>query len=284
MKIAITGVTGFVGRHVARALAQRDVECVHVVRKRRDGIEPPENGTVVEVDVHSPPADAFDRLGRPDVLLHLAWGGLPNYRSLHHYEEELPAQYRFLASLVRQGLPALVGVGTCFEYGMQSGELAEDLETRPDNPYGFAKDVLRAQLEQLRSETPFELTWARLFYMYGEGQSSRSLYTLVQGAMRDGATTFPMSGGEQLRDFSPIETIAGHLAELAVAGEGLGIVNVCSGRPTSVRSLVEGWVADSGGELSLELGHYPYPDYEPMAFWGSAARLEAFLAKRTSSS
>ena len=40
--------------------------------------------------------DAFERIGRPDVLIHLAWGGLPNYRSLHHFEGELPAQYRFL--------------------------------------------------------------------------------------------------------------------------------------------------------------------------------------------
>ena len=36
-----------------------------------------------------------------------------------------------------------------------------------------------------------------------------------------------------------------------------GIVNVCSGRPVSVRSLVEGWIRDNGWSIELELGRYP---------------------------
>ncbi len=277
MKIAITGVTGFLGRHVTRAFAGHDVELVLAAR-RVEGLEPPLGGSVVQLDVHAPPEGAFERLGRPDALLHLAWGGLPNYRSEHHVDVELPAQFRLLATLIREGLRSLVVTGTCFEYGMQSGELREDLETRPDNPYGVAKDALRQQLQRLRSELPFQLTWARLFYMYGEGQSPRSLYSLLQQALQDNAVSFPMSGGEQLRDFLPVETVADHLAAMALSGADLGVVNVCSGRPTTVRALVESWLEEAGSDLELELGRYPYPDYEPMAFWGSAGRLVAFRA------
>lgn len=281
MKIAITGVTGFLGQHVAHAFAERDVETVHVVRERRDGLDALPGGSVALLDVHADPEGAYERLGRPDALLHLAWGGLPNYRSLHHFEVELPAHYRFLSSLVREGLPALVATGTCFEYGMQSGELAEELPARPDNPYGLAKDTLRRQLEELRAGTPFAFTWARLFYMYGEGQAPSSLYSQLRRALGEGAKSFPMSGGEQLRDFLPVHEVAGHLVELSLAAADLGIVNVCSGRPRSVRGLVEGWLAEAGRELELELGHFPYPDYEPMAFWGRAERLEGFLARRS---
>src|SRR6185369_16423277 len=118
--------------------------------------------------IASPPDDPFAALGHPDVLLHLAWDGLPNYRSPHHFEQELPRHYTFLSRAVRAGLPALVAAGTCLEYGQQSGALAAELETRPTNPYGFAKDALRKQLQQLQAVHPFRLTWARLFYMYGE--------------------------------------------------------------------------------------------------------------------
>ena len=83
------------------------------------------------------------------MLIHLAWGGLPNYRSLHHVETELPAQYRFLRGLVEAGLQSLVVAGTCFEYGMQSGPLDEEQPTRPETPYGFAKDTLRRELQGL---------------------------------------------------------------------------------------------------------------------------------------
>ena len=41
-----------------------------------------------------------------------------------------------------------------------------------------------------------------------------------------------------------------------------------SGEPISVRSLVERRLAEREGDVQLNLGYYPYPDYEPMAFWG----------------
>ena len=110
--------------------------------------------------------------------MHLAWDGLPNYRSLHHFETELPKQYRFLREVVSRGLKSLLVTGTCFEYGMQNGELSESLICMPDNPYGYAKDALRRQLTFLKTEFQFNLTWARLFYMYGEGQGSKSIYSL----------------------------------------------------------------------------------------------------------
>ena len=114
-------------------------------------------------------------LGRPDALIHLAWGGLPNYQSLHHYEQELPAHYRLLKDLVGDGLTNLVVAGTCFEYGMQSGPLGETMAAVPANPYALAKDTLRQQLQLLQRELPFALTWARLFYLHGEGQAQTAL-------------------------------------------------------------------------------------------------------------
>jgi dTDP-6-deoxy-L-talose 4-dehydrogenase (NAD+) len=211
-------------------------------------------------------------------VVHLAWNGLPNYRSLHHFETELPAQYRFLRGLIDDGLSRLVVAGTCYEYGMQSGALDETMAGLPTNPYALAKLTLHKQLEFLKGQAPFALTWARLFYAYGEGQAPSSIYSLLRAAVARGDARFPMSAGEQLRDFLPIETIAGHLATLARQGGDVGIVNICSGQPISIRGLVERWLADHGWSIALDLGHYPYPDYEPLAFWGSAAKLLALTS------
>jgi nucleoside-diphosphate-sugar epimerase len=274
MQVAVTGASGFVGGHLLAELARRGCQ---VVATSRSG-QPPAGAASpahwVALDLHAPSATDFERLGRPEVLVHLAWSGLPNYRSLHHFETELPAQYAFLAGLVRQGLRSLVVVGTCFEYGMQSGPLEASRETRPANPYGFAKDSLRRQLQFLQAREPFRLGWARLFYLYGAGQASGSLYPLLQQAVARGDRQFPMSGGEQLRDYLPVAEVARQLADLAAAAAGPGtepgVVNVCSGRPVSVRTLVEGWIQDHGWSIEPQLGRFPYPDYEPMAFWGVA--------------
>ncbi|MDM0081980.1 NAD(P)-dependent oxidoreductase [Variovorax sp. J31P179] len=279
MKIAITGASGFVGRHVLQAVARRkDVE-VLVVSRHIPGGWLPLGMQHVAFDLTAPPPDVFSKMGRPDVLIHLAWSGLPNYQLRHHYETQLAEQYRFLRQLVISGLPSLLCAGTCFEYGMQSGELHEALPTDPCNPYGFAKDALRRELEFLAAEVDFKLNWARLFYMYGEGQAPSSLYSQFMAAGAAGAVEFPMSGGEQLRDFLHVADVAQRLVDLACDAPGAGIVNVCSGRPTSVRTLVEGWLETHRWPMKLSLGCYPYPAYEPMAFWGSSAKLDRLLER-----
>jgi len=276
-KIAITGASGFIGRHVLAELACHPVEVIAATRDATKLADVTQNARVVELDYANPQADDYERLHMPDVLIHLAWAGLPNYKSLHHFETELPRQYLFLKGLIEAGLPALLVTGTCFEYGMQSGALSEDLTPLPCTPYGYAKDALRRQLEFLCEKHAFALTWTRLFYIYGTGQSKNSLLTQLKEAVARGETVFNMSGGEQLRDYLPMNEVAAALVNLALRQKDIGVVNVCSGKPVSVRNLVEGWLKDNGWTIGLNLGHYDYPDYEPMAFWGCRRRLNTIL-------
>lgn len=274
MKIAVTGATGFIGRHVLAELKRRGVRAVVVARPGRSVLPGFE---VVECDIRSAPADLYDRMERPDVLLHLAWGGLPNYKSHHHFESELPAHYAFLKALIVAGLRRCVVTGTCLEYGAAQGELSEDRPAAPVTAYAFAKDCLRRQLEFLRTIHQFQLTWARLFYTYGEGQAPTSLYSQLKAAVERGDRTFDMSAGEQLRDYLPVAAVARTLVDLALASQDAGIVNVCAGHGIAVRRLVESWLEENGWRISLNLGVFPYPDYEPMAFWGSSRKLHRVL-------
>jgi dTDP-6-deoxy-L-talose 4-dehydrogenase (NAD+) len=281
MRIAVTGANGFVGRHVVRKLVERGAEVTAVVRPGGSPADLPGCPKQVQMDLSTPPVGAFDLLNQPDCLIHLAWGGLPNYRSLHHFETELPTQYRFLRQLIDEGLKCVMVSGTCFEYGMQSGPLREDMACKPGNPYGFAKHSLRQQLEFLKTRLDFRLTWARLYYLYGKGQSMSSLYQQLKAAVENGQDSFNMSGGEQLRDYLPIETAADILAHLAMLYHDIGVINVCSGHPVSVRRLVEGWLKSNNWSIRLNLGHYPYPDYEPMAFWGNPDKLRLYYQDNT---
>ncbi|TVR09160.1 MAG: NAD(P)-dependent oxidoreductase [Salinarimonadaceae bacterium] len=276
MRVAVIGASGFLGRHVLANLALRGVETV--ATSRSGAVPHARSGqSTTALDIAAPPPEPFAALGRPDVVVHLAWSGLPDYRSLHHFETELPAQYRFLSSLVRSGLRRLVVAGTCFEYGMVSGEIDETMTAVPANAYGYAKNALREQLCFLHNETGFKLTWARIFYLFGEGQNPRSLYSQLHAAANAGERSFPMSGGEQLRDFLDVRDASSHLVSLALNENDTGIVNLCSGRPVSVRGLVEGWIRENGWAIAPELGRFPYPDYEPFAFWGNANKLHRIL-------
>jgi dTDP-6-deoxy-L-talose 4-dehydrogenase (NAD+) len=276
--IAVTGASGFVGRHVLAELAGRGV---HVLAASRapERVRVPPGVEVMPLDLRNAAETPLARLAAADLVVHLAWDGLPNFQALRHFEEELPGQYGFLRALVRRGVRALLVAGTCAEYGLQSGELSEECATSPASPYGYAKDALRRQLQFLAAEHPFALTWMRLFYMYGEGQPTTSLYPQMQAAVARGETTFDMSGGEQLRDYLPVREVARLVAELALRRGNDGVVNVCAGRPISVRRLAEAWIAEHGWNLRLNLGRYPYPADQPMAFWGSRRKLETVLQR-----
>jgi dTDP-6-deoxy-L-talose 4-dehydrogenase (NAD+) len=275
VKVLVTGATGFIGRHVIPRLLDRGHAVTALVRDDARARGFPWYGLVKQVvgDMHHFDESIVPDLGDHDVAIHLAWQGLPNYDALFHFEENLPANYRFLRSLVRSGVGHILVTGTCYEYGMQSGCLTEDSPTQPANPYALAKDTLRRFLEALRAQQEFTLQWARLFYLYGQGQSNVSLLAQLDRAIESGAARFDMSGGEQLRDYLPVEEVANRLAWLAEHPQYQGAVNICSGQPISVRRLVERYLEEKGATIGLNLGHYPYRAHEPMAFWGANTKV-----------
>jgi nucleoside-diphosphate-sugar epimerase len=272
LHIALTGATGFVGSHVLDHLIDRyapqarisvltrDAEQLH----RRDGVV-----NVVVGDIHDSKTSFFNALGRPDVLMHLAWAGLPNYNQSFHFESELPLQYAFLKRMVQDGLKKLVVTGTCFEYGAQTGGVSVNTACLDAmNCYAFSKRALHQQLLFLQQECQFDLLWMRLFYMYGDRQRHGSLFTLLKAAVDRGDLLFPMSAGEQLRDYLKVEQVAEKLVAAAMTKEQSGTHNVCSGQPLSIRRLVEIWCKDNGWKINLDLGAKPYLPNESMAFWG----------------
>ncbi|MDI1254303.1 NAD-dependent epimerase/dehydratase family protein [Thermomonas sp.] len=276
MRVAVTGSSGFIGRHVVRQLAaRRGIDVIAIARHPDASISP--SVTPVELDIGADNAHMYDSIGRPDVLLHLAWSGLPDYRAATHLESELPRQIGFLDACVNAGLRRLVVAGTCLEYGMQSGCLDESLRTAPITAYGQAKDRLREHLDACVAADGLQLAWARLFYLYGPGQAPTSLYSQLRTAVEAGATEFPMSPGDQQRDFLPIDAAAAYLCALALEAPDAGVVNVCGGTAKPVVSWARAWLSEWGADLTLKLGVYPYPEYEPHAFWGSTMKLHSLL-------
>jgi dTDP-6-deoxy-L-talose 4-dehydrogenase (NAD+) len=281
MKVLVTGATGFIGCHVVAHLVARGHSVTAVARDLGRAEASPWYGqaTFFAIDIHE--ATALEQL-RPatfDAVMHLAWPGLPNYSALSHIEHTLPAQCVFLKGLVLAGVTQLLVAGTCFEYGLQHGCLDEETPPLPVTPYAVAKNTLRSFLKMIKKVQSFRLQWARLFYMYGVGQNPKSLLAQLDAAIRRGDRVFNMSGGEQLRDYLPVEEIASHLVALVEHPTFDGIVNVCSGTPVSVRRLVEERIARNSASIRLNLGHFPYPDYEPMAFWGNATKLSHLLVE-----
>ena len=281
MTISVTGATGFVGNYVVPELLKRGIDVNVAARdeKKVANFEWYKKINFIKFDLGNADDETFKKISKCDRLIHLAWDGLPNYKCLFHIEANLMPQYFFIKKMVELGVNDISVTGTCFEYGNISGCLTEDMITDPKNAYAISKDSLRRFLEELQKVNSFQLKWIRLFYIYGIGQNSNSLFAQLEKALINGDAVFNMSGGEQVRDFLPVEEVAKNIVDIALQNKISGIINCSSNEPVTVKDFIVNYLEKKQQQIQLNLGYYPYPDYEPMSFWGDNSKLKSIESK-----
>lgn len=276
--ILVSGATGFIGNYVVEELLRKghNVVATSVNIKNASNKGWFEKVSYKPFDLRSfaKEVNYYDYFLKPDMMIHLAWEGLPNYKDEFHLTENLPAHIEFLDNLINNGLKDLTITGTCLEYGMHEGCLLEEMKCEPTNPYAIAKNKLREYLERYTLGNRIDFKWIRLFYICGKGQSEHSLFSQLENAILKNEPVFNMSGGEQVRDYLPIGSVAKYICDISLQNNIQGIINCCSAEPVKIIDLVEKFIRRKKSKIKLNKDFYPYPDYEPMAFWGDNSKLK----------
>ena len=259
-KVIVSGASGFIGQHLIPILLKDGYEVLAISRNRKRAEFLPwfKDVKFISYDFHSD--QQITKVEGFRGLIHLAWQDLPNYDSSIHVKKNLPCSYRFIDSLIDKGVNQVLIAGTCFEYGLKSGAISSSSTTEPTTQYAIAKDTLRKKLTLLSFKKDFNLQWARIFYMFGKGQNSNSIISQLDFAIKNNQKVFHMSGGEQLRDYLPVEKASEKLSNLYKSGNK-GIFNICSGKPISIRNLVESYIEKKNSNIIPKYGYYPYSVY-----------------------
>lgn len=263
MKILLTGGTGFIGSHLLRELLKAGHEVVAV---RRPGSEP-----VIPIDQrhswleHWLPDLTVNDLAGVDVVIHLASAGVsPKRASWQELEHINVASGLKLIELAHQaGVRRFVAAGTCFEYGSEAAaweRIPPDAPLRPSTPYGASKAAGFFMLHAYALAHPIQLWYGRIFTAYGEGQFSGNFWPSLRQAALAGVD-FPMTQGEQIRDFIPVAAVARHL-RIAAERSDLQpaqplVVNIGSGQGLRVVDFARQQWQHLGATGSLKPGVIP---------------------------
>ena len=194
---------------------------------------------------------------QPRAILHLAGRrGWNDSASL--FEANVGLAARLLEAAQRLDAPPLVVLaGSAAEYGPLADHdppIAEDVPCRPATPYGVSK-LAQTLLGRAAFERGLPTLTARLFNLVGPGMPVH----LPLGRFAAAITALGPEGGtletgalDIDRDFVPVRDAARALIGLAFTPEAAGqVVNICTGRPTSLRVLTEGLIAASGKPVRL---------------------------------
>ena len=269
MKLFVTGGTGFIGSHFLREAGQRGYQIVALRRTPSDESNP--RIEWIQGDLESCPRPA---LAGCDAFVHLAAHGVtdPSADWQSCFRWNVHASVALLLAACDAGVRRFMVCGSCFEYGRTAERfpaIPPGAPLLPIGPYAASKAAASMAAIGLAQQRGIELAILRPFHVYGEGEAATRFWPSLHRAAQAGED-FPMTPGEQVRDFTPVARVAATFADAItrsdlVAGQPL-IENVGTGVAFTLREFAQHWWKTWGARGKLLPGAVPYRENEVMRY------------------
>jgi UDP-glucose 4-epimerase len=270
-RVLVTGATGFIGSHLARRLVAEGAKVSVFMRATSDRCllaDVLDRVQVHEVDICD--EDAV-RLAMahicPEVVFHLAAIGMsePFVSPPVAVRVNVQGTLHLLEAARQCGVTRFVHSGTAYEYGDAASDDAPNKELLdPVNTYAASKAAARAFVRLYARVYGLPTVNMRLFAVYGPGQPPKTLVALAACAALENRN-FPMTPGEQMRDFVFVsDVVEGYLRAAVAAGvEGVSI-DLGTGRAWTIREVVMKLFQIAGSRAKPLMGALPYRPSETM--------------------
>jgi nucleoside-diphosphate-sugar epimerase len=253
VRVLVTGVTGFVGSHVARAFvdAGDDVHALVRPNARLDRIP----GLVDAVVFHADPGGALDdvvTVARPDVTFHFATHFVAEHTSADvgpMVDANVSFPSRLADALARiQPSARFVNAGTAWQH-------VDSAPYQPKNLYAATKQAFQDVLAHYQGSGELRAVTVNLYDTYGPRDHRGKVVSALVKAMRSNSP-LTMGSGVQILDLVHVrDAVSAFLraADLAVDAESPYFA-VSSGEPVTLRQLVDILADVAGAPVPVEWG------------------------------
>lgn len=240
MKCLLTGITGFVGSHLAAHLRERGHE---VWGLSSSGVGP----SVRRADLLEPETLRAALLElAPEAVFHLA-GMSATGAALEDPDGAMRLNVEgtlHLLEAVRVAAPEarVLLTTSAAVYGAPAAEqlpTTEETPLRPTHPYGISKALVHYLGRVYAAAYGLEVVEARLFNAVGPGQGRGFVVPDLASQLAAGARELLVRQLDSARDFLDVRDAARAIAWIGLEGAAGEVYQVCSGTATSIRRIVD---------------------------------------------
>ena len=278
--LLIIGGTGFIGSHAVKEAVGRGFS-VLVISKNIPSLSCRiKNVEYISLNV-TVKKDLFNHINKRNIHYVINLGGYIDHANYSNggdriYDVHFNGVRNLVDCLDKSKIKGFVQIGSSDEYGNNSAPQIETQREAPISPYSCAKVASTHFLQTLYRTEMFPAVILRPFLVYGPGQSEeRFIPQIIKGCTN--RQEFPVSKGEQLRDFCYIDDITRGILLALKNNNAIGeVINLGSGKPISIKHAIT-IIQKILGMGSPDFGKLPYRVDENMELYADIKKAKKIL-------
>jgi nucleoside-diphosphate-sugar epimerase len=276
IRTLVTGASGFTGRYLVEKLLGRG----HTVIETTASRDEPEAPTRLRLDITSPEAcRRVIETARPDYIVHLAAISFVGHSDpLDFYRVNVLGTLNLLEACDAVGhTPRKVLIASSANvYGNVTGDaIDESFPLTPVNHYAASKAAMEAMVRTWFERLPILIV--RPFNYTGRGQASNFLVPKIVEHFARRAPSIELGNIDVARDFSDVRYVASAYEALLDSDTASETVNVCTGTPYTLRSILSAASELTGHEIEVRINSAFVRKTDVKVLAGSPAKLRTLV-------
>ena len=237
-KILITGGTGFIGYHLAKKCLKLNWKVDSISTKLPSIRRKLKRVNYIILDISK--KNLFKKLSQDyDYVVNLA-GYVDHSKSNQIVKTHFKGCKNLANYFLNTEIKKFVQIGSSIEYGKEKSPQKENNKKfkKTSSVYGSAKLLSTKYLLNLKKKYNFPSVILRLYLIYGPNQDANRIIpiTIINSVQNN---KFDCSKGKQLRDFLYIDDLINAIIKTLRGRDSVGqIINIGSGKPTSIKKLI----------------------------------------------